>query len=159
MSLGLYYMSDFSESYHEGWTGAHPLDRMGHSLEDEDDDEEEENSKHVSYRSCSSMTVSNSDKDQRKKKRCFEVLVDGVSGLRLVLHQAMTAPVARTSTLYPYLYRYIDLKKQYFLFYPESQSSLSLTDMMKGSLQESFFGKQIAFNTLITSLFDRHELF
>uniref|UniRef100_A0A5K3FD00 RRM domain-containing protein n=1 Tax=Mesocestoides corti TaxID=53468 RepID=A0A5K3FD00_MESCO len=80
------------------------------------------------------QSLSGSDRDQVagvSDKRSFEVAVDGGTGLRLVLHQSMTQPVSLTYAHFPYLYRFIDLKKVYRLLYPKTQSLLSLPEMMR----------------------------
>ncbi|VDM33109.1 unnamed protein product [Hydatigera taeniaeformis] len=65
-------------------------------------------------------------------KKChFELTVDGGAGMRLVLHQTLTQSMASTYARFPYLCRFIDLKKVFMLVYPDAQSPLALTDMMQ----------------------------
>nr|VZI38445.1 unnamed protein product [Spirometra erinaceieuropaei] len=121
MGQGLYYVADFSESIHEACTERNYTEKSTGGVED------------VDYRveSASANVVSSTEQYPLSRKRRFEVVTDGVLTLRMVLHQNLSAPVARTTALYPYLYRFIDLKKQFRLFYPKLQSSLSLPEMMR----------------------------
>ncbi|VDK43310.1 unnamed protein product [Taenia asiatica] len=65
-------------------------------------------------------------------KKChFELAVDGGVGLRLVLHQTLTQPIDKTYSRFPYLCRFIDLKKVFMLLYPDAHSPLTLTEMMQ----------------------------
>lgn len=114
MSNGLFYVGDFAEPMQESsWS------ERQQSRESDFDDTE--------------MEATTSFDTSRPLKRRFEITVDGGTGLRLVLHPAITTAVARASALYPYLYRFIDLKKVYSLLYPKTAaSSLSLPEMMRG---------------------------
>ncbi|EUB57289.1 Epithelial splicing regulatory protein [Echinococcus granulosus] len=75
-----------------------------------------------------------SESSNVSRKSHFELAVDGGVGLRLVLHPTLTQPMDKTYASFPYLCRFIDLKKVYMLLYPNTQSRLTLTEMMQGRL-------------------------
>ncbi|CUT99535.1 epithelial splicing regulatory protein 1 [Echinococcus multilocularis] len=72
-----------------------------------------------------------SESSNVSRKSHFELAVDGGAGLRLVLHPTLTQPMDKTYASFPYLCRFIDLKKVYMLLYPNTQSRLTLTEMMQ----------------------------
>ncbi|VDN34880.1 unnamed protein product, partial [Dibothriocephalus latus] len=103
MGQGLYYVADFSESIHEACTDNEKSTGGSAGADDVD----------FRMESASPNVVSSTEQCPVSRKRRFEVVTDGVLILRMVLHQNLSAPVARTTALYPYLYRFIDLKKQF----------------------------------------------
>lgn len=120
MSNGLYYSGDFSESMQGS---AWPMHQLSRQVSDFDDPG-------VCFESVG--LEKRRDNDSAPRKRTFQVAVDGGTGIRLVLHQSITMPIARTSALYPYLYRFVDLKKAYKILYPKNPSSFTLPEMMAG---------------------------
>ena len=84
---------------------------------------------------CYNYDSSESSKISRKCR--FELVVDGGTGIRLVLHQSLTQSTTEIYARFPYLCRFIDLKKIYKMMYPNFKSALTLGEMMKGNVMSS----------------------